>query len=114
MKFITDENIPKSIETFLKNLGYNVESIRNICKGATDDEVMKLTAEHLAILVTSDKDFGELVFRFGEKIPGIILLRVNDILKSQELLKKVLKEQKELTNKFIVITEKGYKIRKMY
>jgi predicted nuclease of predicted toxin-antitoxin system len=44
--------------------------------GISDTQVLALCGEHEAILVTSDKDFGELVFRRAEAHHGIVLLRL--------------------------------------
>ncbi|MFB0561075.1 MAG: DUF5615 family PIN-like protein [Candidatus Lokiarchaeia archaeon] len=63
MKFIANENIPlKTIES-LRNSGVNVLSIKNYGFGLKDEEVIKIAVKEHRILITLDKDFGELVFR---------------------------------------------------
>ena len=47
------------------------------CPGVADEEVAALCAEHQRILLTFDKDFGELIFRHG--LPagaGVVLFRI--------------------------------------
>ena len=44
---------------------------------ATDVEVMRRAQRDQQLLLTEDKDFGDLVFRRALPVPGIILLRIN-------------------------------------
>jgi predicted nuclease of predicted toxin-antitoxin system len=44
---------------------------------ARDSEVIDLAASEARLLLTEDKDFGDLVFRQGKPVPGLILLRID-------------------------------------
>ena len=44
--------------------------------GTTDEMLVKLAAADGAILITADKDFGELFFRRASNLPGVVLLRL--------------------------------------
>jgi predicted nuclease of predicted toxin-antitoxin system len=44
--------------------------------GISDDVVLDLANQHSALLITADKDFGELVFRLRRLRGGVILLRL--------------------------------------
>ncbi len=69
-----------------------------------------------AILVTEDSDFGEWVFAHNESSIGIIFLKYHyrDLEKiSQTLIDTLKKFKKELYNKFVVITPKKVRIRKI-
>lgn len=106
MKFIANENIPlKTIES-LRKRGVDVLSIKNYGFGLKDEEVIKIAAKEHRILITLDKDFGELVFRKAKKCKGIILLRIPP--KSAEYLKeavfKLLKRDIEFENSFVVVS----------
>ena len=50
-------------------------SIRDSYSGITDNEVIKITKRNHALLVTEDKDFGELVFAHGYKTVSVLLIR---------------------------------------
>jgi predicted nuclease of predicted toxin-antitoxin system len=72
---LADENIEPSLVAWLRREGYEVISVRESARGATDEEVLQMAGRTDAILLTADKDFGELVFRQGRVAAGIILLR---------------------------------------
>jgi len=75
-KFLANENIPaKAIETARK-AGQDVSWITEIDPGATDESVVHRSVSEDRVLVTFDKDFGEMAFRLGHKSTcGVILLR---------------------------------------
>jgi len=67
------------------------------------------------ILITADKDFGELVFRQKKIFTGIILVRLSgfDPIDKADVLKSVLQEHfVELPTSFTVITKNNVRIRK--
>jgi predicted nuclease of predicted toxin-antitoxin system len=77
MRLLANENIPLSAVEALRACGHDVLWIREKAPGSTDIEVMALAHREARILVTFDKDFGELAF-CTEQPParGIILFRV--------------------------------------
>jgi predicted nuclease of predicted toxin-antitoxin system len=67
------------------------------------------------LLITEDKDFGELTYRLQLKHRGILLIRLSSIIRGERimLVEKVLTEHFiELENKFSVVNEKGLRIKK--
>ena len=78
-----------------------------------DEEIIKKCEEDDRILVTDDKDFGELVFRLGKPIKGVILLRIITIPEIR--LKTILNLLKnyDVKNKFIVLQENAVRIRRI-
>ena len=77
MKFLADENIPRSAVQALREHGFEVAWVSEGNAGSTDEDVLaRCTAAELTLL-TLDKDFGELVFHQGLLAEsGVILLRV--------------------------------------
>ena len=75
-KLLADENIPaKSIDA-LRAAGYDVLSIRETTPGIADAEVLRLAVAQNLVLVTFDRDYGELIFRQGfEPPPSIVYFR---------------------------------------
>jgi predicted nuclease of predicted toxin-antitoxin system len=65
LNFLADENLDRQIVERLRQDGYTVWYIPEMEPGISDDEVLDLANQEGALLLTSDKDFGELVFRLG-------------------------------------------------
>lgn len=77
MRFLANENFPGAAVTALKAAGHDVVWVRTAAPGATDPDVLAWAAREGRILLTFDKDFGELAK--GSALPptcGVILLRV--------------------------------------
>lgn len=115
MKFITDENIGFEVIKPLRNLDFDIKSILEVDKGADDVEVLSLANKEDRILITTDKDFGELVYVNKLTHSGVILLRLKKDSSKNKL--KVLKtlfrtRLEELEKAFTVITESKVRIKK--
>ncbi len=80
IKLLADENVERSIVVELSKKGFNVDYIREISPGISDDEVIRLANKKKAILLTSDKDFGELVFRMKRVTQGVIFTNSRSII----------------------------------
>lgn len=77
MRLCADENIPKEFVIRLRENGHDVLWVREVLGGATDSEVLTLVFREERLLITFDKDFGELVFRRGKAaVHGVILFRI--------------------------------------
>lgn len=96
MKLLADENIPYSVVSTLAEGGYDILWIRTESPGISDLEVMKYACVEKRIILTYDKDFGELavkdnlcpsagiiLFRLPMKSPAVIAKYILDILKSR-------------------------------
>jgi len=72
MRILADENIPGKAVQGLREGSHDVLWIRESSPGFTDPEIMRIAVEQQRIIVTFDKDFGELaVTGQGEVDPGI-------------------------------------------
>ncbi len=75
-RMLANENVPAVVVTALKADGHDVTWMRDIGPGSLDPQVLALALSEGQIVLTFDKDFGELAFRLGhEATPGVILLR---------------------------------------
>lgn len=63
MTFLADENIDTQVVRTLRESGYDIEYIAEFQPGIHDGSVMDKANRDGRILITADKDFGELVFR---------------------------------------------------
>lgn len=70
MKFLADEGVDRQIVERLRENGLSVLYVAEIEPGISDDEVLNQANRDTALLLTTDKDFGELVFRQGRVIQG--------------------------------------------
>jgi len=78
MQILADENIPGTAVRHLRDAHHDVLWIRESFPGMADFDIMKLAVDEQRIIVTFDKDFGELAVTGTSQIPrGIILLRIS-------------------------------------
>lgn len=78
MKFLVDVGVGKIAEAQLKRDGFDVKSVRDLDPRMIDSDILHLAVEEQRIVITMDKDFGELVYRDGLSHTGIVLLRMED------------------------------------
>ena len=74
-KLLANENIPIEAVEALKRKGVDIVSVIEFSPGLSDREVLDLANREDRILMTFDKDFGELIVREKIKVKGLILLR---------------------------------------
>ncbi len=78
MRILANENFPGDAVRALRNVGYDILWIREESPGIIDSEVLNRAQQESRVLVTFDKDFGELAFRLRlPAIHGIILFRIS-------------------------------------
>lgn len=114
MKFLADENVEKPIVDWLRKEGHEVNYIAEEAPSITDKQVIKMAREGSMILLTNDKDFGELVYRQGKIPSGVLLIRARDQTSQHKikLMDQVLDKAKEkLRDNFVVVNESGIRIR---
>lgn len=115
MKILADENIEGEIIAALRQAGYAVLDIKELSPGVADHNVLEIATDLGSILLTNDKDFGELVYRNKLVSNGVLLLRFGklEIGERIELLLGLLEERGSLiVGAFTVITTTGVRIRK--
>ena len=73
MRFLLDACISsRRMRAVLANLGHDVTSALDMAPGTLDEEILAIAVEERCILVTEDKDFGELVHVRGLPHPCIV------------------------------------------
>ncbi|AEA46593.1 DUF5615 family PIN-like protein [Archaeoglobus veneficus] len=107
LKFLLDENIPKSVKNFLEHRGFSAEYVP---KGIKDREVVSLAKEKRAILLTRDSDFANSVLYPPHEFFGIVVFCIHPpkpdkIVKALSLL---LEEVKDIGGKLFVVEEEGF------
>lgn len=108
MKFIADENLGSEVPKFLRSLGIDIIAAADMAAGKSDSDILSLANDQKRILVTLDKDFGELVFKEGLTYYGVILFRLKDesIENKKKILLITLESGRNFVRKFTIIREK--------
>lgn len=112
MIFVCDEGVDRSIVQRLRAGGHEVAYIAEMSPSITDDDVPREANARGAVLVTMDKDFGELVFRLGRLSTGIFLVRVPEVTTEERATLDEAVVRPELSGAFSVLTAKKLRIRK--
>lgn len=79
MNIVADENVEKQIVDRLRAKGHHVLYVTELSPGIDDSTVLRKSSELNAILLTNDKDFGELVFRQQLHHSGVMLIRLDGL-----------------------------------
>lgn len=113
MRFLLDEGLPFRLRAWLAEEGHDAATIgRDHPQALTDREILAIAARERRIVLTNDKDFGDLVFR--DKLPhsGVILFRLGyaPIAVRVALLRRVLIEHVDHLDQFIVVSPQGVRI----
>lgn len=89
MRWLADENIPRSTIAYLRDRGEDVVAVAELSPNVTDEAVIRLAREANRILLSFDRDHGELIFGHGVLPPrAVIYLRLDtpDLQALQDLL----------------------------
>ncbi|MCG3131494.1 MAG: hypothetical protein FLDDKLPJ_02287 [Phycisphaerae bacterium] len=111
-----DESVDGPIVAWLRGQGWDVVWGAERCPGASDDEVVRLAMSDTRVILTADRDFGELVFRGGCRPAGVVLSRLR--APTSAALLEAFKArwamiQHRLSNHFIVLTESAIRSRRI-
>ena len=78
MKFLANENFPLDSTDYLKSKGIDIKAVGVHFPGISDKEVIDLAEKEQRTILTFDRDYGELIFKFGSKPEkGVIYLRLD-------------------------------------
>lgn len=105
MKFLADENLGVKIPRYLQSIGIDIISVKDSLSGISDKSVLKLANKQKRILITLDKDFGELVYKEGLIHSGVIYLRLKNqsYENKKAILEKLFKSKRNFEGKFTKI-----------
>lgn len=115
LTFLMDESVDRQIVEGVRNAGYQALYIAEMQPGLSDTEVLSLARKDNSILVTADKDFGDLVFRQKLDARGVILLRLaglNSMKKTDVAVSAINSHAEELKHSFTVIGHSTIRIRR--
>jgi predicted nuclease of predicted toxin-antitoxin system len=79
MRFLLDQSTDARLTQFLREQGHDATRIGwGYPVGLADRAVLQLALTEQRILITDDRDFGELVFRLRQPHAGVIYLRLGE------------------------------------
>lgn len=116
MRFLADENVDREVVVELRNRGHEVAYVAEMAPGISDGKLLGLANGKKAILITADKDFGEIVFRQRRVTEGAFLIRLSGLpqeVKAKLVAQAIEKHSAELVGAFTVITRNHIRIRKI-
>jgi len=114
LKFLTDESAGIKLTNSLISAGFDCISVIDIKPGMKDTEILNIAVREKRVLITNDKDFGELINRKKLSHCGVILLRLEEDtpIKRIEIIKDAINRFAEkIKGKFLVASERGFRIR---
>jgi len=113
MKFVVEECTGPAVSRWLLRQGWDVLCVFAQARGQSDQWILDTAVAQQRVLITNDKDFGEMLMKSQRRHSGVILLRLDDERPSSkiDLLRRVLGQLKEpLENRLIVATQKTVRI----
>lgn len=113
-RLLLDENIGQSVAQSLINNGYDAVSVVEIGFGMPDTDILKLALQEKRVLITLDKDFGQMIYQSHAEHSGMVLLRLQN--ESSQNIKMILLNflnsyDNKMVDKFIVVTEDKIRVR---
>jgi predicted nuclease of predicted toxin-antitoxin system len=118
MKFVIDEDLPRSTGEFLQTLSHSVFDIRDVgLRGASDNTVYQFAQKHHAVLVSADLGFANILYFQPKNHHGIIVLRFPNTFSTNrmnQLLAFSLKllGKRTLRGTLMIVSPKGIRLRR--
>jgi len=114
LRFLADECCDADLVSRLREDGHEVVYVLECKPGISDDEVLIQAYNQERILLTEDKDFGNLVYRLKKPARGVILIRmdVKERHRKWGRLKKLIENyHKRLPGHFVIVERNRYRFR---
>jgi predicted nuclease of predicted toxin-antitoxin system len=114
VRLVADESVEGPTVYALRDAGHAVLYIAETSPGIEDAEVLSIAHSEQALLLTADKDFGELVFRNREPHCGVLLIRSpqdDPDENAANTMAAIEQRGPELVNRFSVLTGRALRIR---
>jgi len=115
MRFLVDESTGSAVVDFLNSQGHDAVAVALSMPQADDSVILLKAAAEKLVVITNDKDFGELVFRSRQSHAGVLLLRLRDesAVSRVAVVRTVLASHAdELAGNFVTATESHIRIRR--
>jgi len=114
MRVIANENLTSTVIQELRGRGHDVLSVKETMRGASDEVILARAQAEGRLVLTQDKDFGELAFRFGLPAScGVVLFRLagSDPESDNQRVLEVLEGRTDWAAHFSVVTNDRIRMR---
>ena len=115
MRFLADESCDFAVVRALRGAGFDVLAIAEVSPRALDENVIDLAVREGRVLLTEDKDFGQLVYASARRSAGVILVRFPGAVRKQvpdAVVDFVRKRQDHLAGCFAVVQPGRIRVRR--
>lgn len=116
MKFLADECCDVALVESLRSDGHDMVYAKEEMKGEEDDVVLERAFTENRVLITEDKDFGELVYRLKKPAKGVILLRIpveKRQSKSSRLKMLIGNHSGRIFDHFVIVDTEKFRFRRL-
>jgi predicted nuclease of predicted toxin-antitoxin system len=113
LNFLADENCDFAVVRALRENGHNVLAVCEFARRLDDSDVVDLAMREERILMTEDKDFGQLVYARGYGSHGVILLRYPAVTRQRlpgDVVKLVNEKREALYRSFVVVEPGRFRV----
>jgi predicted nuclease of predicted toxin-antitoxin system len=76
VKVLIDVSAGQAVADLFRSLGHDTSFVRDVAPTMPDSDILTWAVSEGRLVVTMDKDFGELIFRSGQAHAGVLLLRL--------------------------------------
>ena len=114
MRWLIDECVDAALAALLREAGHDVVYMSDVASRAPDPEVITRADRENRLLLTEDKDFGELIFRQARRVPGLVLVRIEPLRrfrKGPRLLSAIDRLGESLFGHYTVIEDARFRSR---
>lgn len=115
MRFLLDQSAEARIGVALVGDGHDATRVgRDHPPGLPDDEVLAIAVREGSILITNDRDFGDLIFRQHHRHVGVVYFRFPlDATAEQKIaaLRDLIATRPHHLNKYVTVTPRGVRVR---
>jgi len=116
VRWLVDECVSARLVVMLREAGHDVSYAAETAAGTSDIELIELARLENRLLLTDDKDFGELVIRRQWDTPGVVLMRIaaeQPQTRWKRLQAAILRFGDGLYGKYIVVEALRFRFRAM-
>jgi predicted nuclease of predicted toxin-antitoxin system len=114
VRWLADECVDAGLVVRLRAAGHDVVYMAETAPSESDADVIARAQRDTRLLLTEDKDFGDLVFRRGQPVPGVVLLRIDpamQTLKRERLDAVIERFGNHLFGRYMIVEEARFRSR---
>ena len=109
MNMMADECVDRQIVARLRREGHEVLYVAEMDPGIPDETILERANQNNALLLTTDKDYGELIFRQNRISAGVLLLRLAGLsqIEKARIVSSIIRDHSNELSVFTVASRKS-------